>query len=160
MIEPEKLGDIIARSRVGNPKKRKLRLELIRLNWVPIAGERIAGHSLPTRLSKGTLTATADSAAWASELSAKSAEILRGVERLLGKAAVKKIRVQAAKSWTPLDAGEQSRAEGQIGGSEPVEPEGKIAEELNRLEDDDVREALARLYRSGKASKQYNQADR
>ena len=157
MSEPEKLGDILARSKVGNPKKKKLRLELIKLNWTPLVGERIGKHSRPTRLSKGTLTTTADGAAWAAELSMKSGEVIRGIEKLLGEAAVKMIKVQSRKPEGE-DAGETSSGgEGLEDGEEVVVIDGKIMQELSRLSDEEVRKALLRLLRAGKASKQYNQ---
>ena len=150
MAEPERVGDIIAGRRAAGSLKKKLRLELLRNNWPSLAGERLAGHSSPTRLSRGTLTVAADGASWAGELSAVSFELQKNIEKLLGGGTVRKVRVLArALSKGPAPAGDE---DGDV--TEEVNVEGKLGEALGGLGDLEVREALGRMVRASRASEQ------
>ena len=147
--EPERVGDIIARSAAVDPRKKRLRLELLRNNWPSIAGERMADHSRPTRLSRGTLTVAADGASWAEELSAVSFELLKNIEKVLGRGSVRKLRVQArAGRREPPPAGVAGQKE-----AEEVNVGGELGEALGNLDDAEVREALARMLRASITSK-------
>jgi hypothetical protein len=147
--EPEKVGDIIARSAAVDPRKRRLRLALLRNNWPSLAGERIAEHSRPSRLSRGTLTVAADGASWAEELSAVSFELLKNIEKVLGGGYVRKVRILArAGRWELASDGTASRGE-----KKEVNVEGELGEALEGLKDAEVREALGGMLRASMRSK-------
>lgn len=148
--EPESLGAVIAQKGVGTPRKKKQKLELLRNAWSAVVGERAAEHSRPTRLARGTLTVAADSAAWAAELGMMTETVMRRAKELLGEGAVKKVKVQARppeaaveSTATPGTAPESAGAEWQ--------PDEALEDSLSHLEDDEMREALLRLARAGKA---------
>jgi predicted nucleic acid-binding Zn ribbon protein len=88
--EPESLGSIISRGRVPGPTRKKQKLDLLAMNWGHIAGERMAAHSTPTRLIRGTLTVSADSPAWAAELSITTETLLRKIAGIMGEESVRR----------------------------------------------------------------------
>jgi hypothetical protein len=156
LSEPERVGDIIARKTVVDPRRKSLRLELLRNNWPSLVGERMAEHSRPTRLSRSTLIVAADGASWAGELSAVSYELLRNIEKVLGRKAVKKVRVLARAVHGELEpAGDVDRGDAE---EEYVEEELGVA--LGDLDDDEVRNALGRMVRASKSSKHSKQGRR
>ena len=153
MSEPEQLSEIIARKTFSRAAKKSQRLGLIRAGWESVAGE-MAAHTKPTRLARGTLTVRADGAAWAAEASMSSALMLSRLERMLGKGAVRKLKVQAGAGGEaeggplPGDAEEQQSVE---------IPQGELGEKLGKIGDDEVRSALAKLAAASKTSKQSEQ---
>lgn len=156
MAEPERVGDIIARRTTVDPRKKRLRLELLRNNWPSLAGERMAEHSRPTRLSRGTLTVAAYGAPWAGELSAVSYELLKNIEKVLGGGVVRKVRVLAkAGRREPEPTGDVD-----LGEPEEEYVEGELGEELGNLDDAEVREALGRMVRASKSSEHSKQGRR
>lgn len=150
MPEPESLGSIIARGKVPGPKKKKHRLDLLAVNWEHIVGERMAAHSAPTRLIRGTLTVAADSPAWAAELSMATQSLLVRIRAIMGDDIVKKVRVQSREKGSAAGDGRVAPAmaekEAEIGG--------RIGDDIGALEDEDIRVALERLVRASKSSKQ------
>lgn len=152
MADTEKIGEIISRTRVGEPRKRKLKLELIRANWTSLAGERAQRHCRPTRLARGTLTIACESPSWASELGMDSEKILSGVEMLLGGRSVKKLRIESRPGWA-LE-GEEKNKKPQMEDIGETPPSAGVASELARLESEELRAALERLERSRRLGKQ------
>jgi hypothetical protein len=153
--EPESLGSIIARGKVPGPKKKKHRLDLLAVNWEHIVGERMAAHSAPTRLIRGTLTVAADSPAWAAELSMATQGLLVRIRAIMGDDIVKKVRVQSREKGEAAGAG----AEAPKGDGTTGEIGGRIGEDIGALEDEDMRVALERLVRASKSSKQSDRGD-
>lgn len=149
MSKPESIGEIISRRKIGDLRKKKLRLELIKMNWSYIAGETLAERSAPTRLSRGTLTVAADGASWANELSVATRDILRRTERILGEGALRKVKVQSRGGLSP-QLKEKERTH-----EETVEWEVELGDEVDegieRLEDTEMREALTRLLKASKS---------
>ncbi|HEY5527081.1 MAG TPA: DUF721 domain-containing protein [Candidatus Anoxymicrobiaceae bacterium] len=152
MPEPESLGSIIARGKVPGPKKRKHRLELLAVNWEHIVGDRMAAHSAPTRLTRGTLTVAADSPAWAAELSMATQSLLVRIRAIMGDDIVKKVRVQSRAKGSAAEAA-AARGEGTGRPEKNVEIGGRIGDDLGALEDEEVRAALERLVRASKSSR-------
>ena len=157
MAEPEKIGDILASERVAAPRKRKQKLELLKVNWRYVAGERAGEHSRPSRLVRGTLTVAAESPPWAAELSMRSDEIRRQAEKMLGSGSVRKVRVESRSGAAVQGAG--GRAD--IVDEEPLrtgeDVGGELGRELERLEDARLRESLTRLVKISRASRQSKQ---
>lgn len=153
MSEPERLKEIIARKSFSRAAKKSQRLGLIRLSWDAVA-EDLSAHTLPTKLARGTLTVRAQGAAWASEASMRTPGMLARLERMLGKGAVKRIRVQSgAASGDERDAVDTPAR----GGGEADLPGGELGEKLDKIGDAEVRSALARLARASKASERSEQ---
>lgn len=157
MVKPERIGEIIARERFGNPRGRRLKLELIRNNWRSLVGEKTSEHSYPSKLSRGTLTVAAEGAAWAAEMSMESGDLVGAISRMLGKETVKKIRVQSRPEvFEGGEGNDNGGAEGS--GKKEVRLEEKITEEIGRVGDEEVRRALIRMAKASKASRQNKQS--
>lgn len=152
--EPESLGGIMAGRPGMSPSIKKLKKELISLHWAHIAGERLASHSTPTRITKGVLTVSAEGPAWAAELSAKTPELLAGVTRVLGDNGIKKMRVRARSPELAPETGvavkpaDHSR-------EAPLGPQ--LQEKLNGIDEEETRTALERMLRASMERKQYEQ---
>jgi hypothetical protein len=153
LSKPEQLSEIIARKSFSRAAKKSQRLELIRAGWESVAGD-MAAHTLPTRLARGTLTVRTAGAAWASEASMSSALMLSRLERMLGKGAVRKIKVQAGAAGEAAVEPGSPDAEGQQ--CEEI-PQGELGEKLGKIGDDEVRSALAKLAAASRTSKQSEQ---
>lgn len=151
MSDPERLGEIISRRRITGAKKGKLTLEIVKMNWSYIAGERLAGRSEPTRIIRGTLTVAAQSASWAAEVSMASRQILMKTGRVLGGGTVKKLKVRAGGYRAP---GKRLDGDVPTGAHPDVELNEELREEIGRLEDKEIREALTRLLKASKASEE------
>lgn len=152
MSEPERLSEIISRRRTAGAKKGKLSLESIKMGWGHIAGERLAEKSEPTRITRGTLTVAAEGSAWAAEVSMASKMILRNVETVLGGGAVKKLKVKAKGDRAH---GKREEREGTVMRREAeVELSGELREEIGRLDDEEIREALTGLFKASIESRE------
>jgi hypothetical protein len=152
LAEPESLGSIIARGKVPGPKKKKQKLSLIATNWEHLAGRRLAEHSRPTSLARGTILVAADSPAWAAELTMVSEKLLASARKLTGDQAVKKIRIQSRQAGTPgsQEGSEEARDADLANGSEDL----PMGNEIQAVADENVRKALARMVLASKAGKQ------
>lgn len=155
----ERLGDVLARKRIKGPSGRKARLEVIRSNWASLAGEKMSGHTYPTRLSRGTLIVSAEGGSWAAEFSIASRDVLERIERMLGSGAVVGINVQS-RAWKRKEKVE----EGAGGTVEEDEKKGAVlegpsAESLGKAENEGVREALERLARVSRTSERSKQVE-
>lgn len=161
MGEPEPLGEILAQKKFGAPRRKKSVLDLIRANWGFLAGERLAEKTVPTRLTRGTLTIAASGGSWAAEMCLAEKTIMAGIEKLLGPGTVRRIRVRARAAEPP--APQNGPGEKKI----PVPDdayacrvlEGTMRERLETVGDKDVRDALARLLRTSRAGEQSRQRE-
>lgn len=160
MAEPEKLGEIIAQGGIGTPRRKKQRLDLLQANWVYLVDGPCAEHSKPTRLSRGSLTVAADGASWAAEVSLASGELMKGIDRLLGVGAVRRVKVQARPVFESGGMAARESAAGVVeAAAGEIELGGRLEEELGMLKDAGVREALTRMVKASRASKQYEHDD-
>lgn len=148
MNEPETLGEIISKKGVGNPRKKKQKLELLKAAWWSIVGEEAAEHSRPTRLSRGTLTVAADGSAWAAETSMKTEIIVRRSGELLGPGSISRVKVQA-RHGEPENRGKEPE-EDTAGRVSEWQPTGKLADSLDKVDDGIMRDALIRLAKASK----------
>lgn len=154
MSEPERLSEIISRRIPVGAKKGKqgkLSLERIKMGWDHIAGERLAEKSEPTRITRGTLTVAAEGSAWAAEVSIASKTILRNVETVLGGGVVKKLKVKAKGDRAQ---GTREEREGTVMRREAeVKLSGELRDEIERLDDEEIREALTGLLKASMANR-------
>ncbi len=159
MSEPESLGNVMARGRRPPVRKKKQKLDMVALEWRHIAGERMAAHSAPTGLSRGTLSVAADGPSWASEISMQTAALLRKIDGLLGDGSIRKVRVRArfkegesGEGPAPMEAEEAAELTGGLGED--------VARGLESIEGEDLRGALERMLRASRASEQSRQNGR
>ncbi len=151
MSEPESLGEIISRRRWPPRTGKAAKLDILELNWARVAGDRIAGHTTPTRISRGVLTVSAEGASWASEASMQVERILSGAAALLGKDTVRRVRVRASSSGLPGSA----KAAGEEAAGSVAEGPGLDEEVVSALEgiaEEQTRGALGRMLRASKAA--------
>ena len=156
MTEPESLGEIMASRSVPSLKGKRQKLELLKINWRSIAGDREGEHSSPTRLARRTLTVTADGPSWAAELSIKTAALLKGIETVIGEGDVQKIKIQAkTKDPQPEVRGAKSSgAADDPSGGECVVLGAEVEGELESIGQAETRNALERLLKASVAGKQ------
>ena len=156
MSEPESLGNVIARGRRPSAKKKKQKLDMVALEWKHIAGVRLAAHSAPTGLSRGTLNVAADGPSWASEISIETAALLQKIAGVLGDGSIRKVRVRAR-----FKEGESGEGAAPTEAEEVAEQAGGLGEDVARglesIEGEDVRGALEGMLRASVASKQSKQ---
>lgn len=151
MAEPESIKSIMARGRIPGPKRKKQRLELLSANWEYIAGERVAAHSRPSRIARGTLTVSADSPAWAAEVAMVTETLRSRAAGIMGEDTVKRIRVQS-RCGSGGGTGEEDTPREEDAGPDAGEIEVKFAEKIGAFEDEGMRRALERLVRASKSS--------
>jgi hypothetical protein len=157
LSDPEKIGSIISRGRVPGPKKGRHSLDLLVVNWPHLAGERAAAHSVPTKLSRGILTVAAESPAWAAELSVETERLLRRSTAIVGAGTVKKIKVRSRARGAEAPGETVARA-GIVVEAE-CELQGRIAEDIGALEDDEMKLALAKLVQAIRPARQTKHND-
>ena len=112
--------------------------------WAEIAGHGLAEHCFPYRLSAGgasgaTLTLVADDRA-ALELQHQAPKIIDKINAYFGKATISKIKVVAGNVPKPLAPRPPKRT---LSAQEQADIEARVS----RIEDPDLRAALARLGR-------------
>lgn len=153
MAEPESLGSIIARARMPGGAGKRRELDLIKVNWEHLAGQRLALHSEPTRLARGTLTVSAEGPAWAAEVATATRTLMARLEEYAGEGKIRKIRVRSAGGSRGGDAlpGQEESATGGDRKGQPLEE--RMARELGSVEDEETRKALERLVRASRAGR-------
>ncbi len=77
-------------SRYGAAKE--IREHRILIHWIKIVGPRVAAHTSPDGLSKGTLWVRVDSSPWMHQLSFLKEEIVAKANELCGERLVKELR--------------------------------------------------------------------
>lgn len=71
---------------------REIREHRILIHWIKIVGPRVAAHTSPDALNKGTLWVRVDSSSWMHQLSFLKEEILEKANELCGETLVNEIR--------------------------------------------------------------------
>jgi predicted nucleic acid-binding Zn ribbon protein len=84
-VQPIAIGEIVKQVFTQIESEKTLSKEFIETCWKQSAGEAGFRHSQPTELKKGVLTVRVDSSAWMQELSMQKRQILKGLQRSLGK---------------------------------------------------------------------------
>jgi hypothetical protein len=100
---------------------------------------------------------SADSPAWAAELSLASDKMMRKIAGIVADESIKKVRVQS-RARAGDEAGEIA-PKGPDKGNEPEELRGKLGEDIGALDDEEMRKALERLVRASSTSKQSEQEE-
>jgi predicted nucleic acid-binding Zn ribbon protein len=69
--------------------------------WRTVVGDDIAAHAIPTRLSDGVLSVSAESTAWATQLRLVQAQLLAKIAAAVGDGVVKTLKITGptAPSW-------------------------------------------------------------
>lgn len=69
--------------------------------WRSVVGEDIASHAVPTRLSEGVLSVSAESTAWATQLRLVQAQLLAKIAAAVGDGVVTTLKITGptAPSW-------------------------------------------------------------
>jgi len=69
--------------------------------WPGLVGEQIAAHAMPTSLTDGVLTVSAESTAWATQLRMVQAQLLAKIASAVGDGVVKSLKIvgPVAPSW-------------------------------------------------------------
>ena len=94
----EEVGRIVPRALKNHVRRDSAPLLAVLVGlWPRVAGRAIAEQARPVGLSAGTLVLTASSPCWAVQLQALSGEICAAVNRALGQALVKGLRVRHAR---------------------------------------------------------------
>jgi hypothetical protein len=120
-------------------------LLLLTAGWLDIAGEDVAKHSRPTRLSGGTLTVTTRSSSWSHQLSLLSEDILAAVRARLPGVALKALRFRVGRLPDATPSGAQQRRPATAAGSlDSRTPAGSSREALSRFRDEVVERERAR----------------
>ncbi len=159
MSDIESLGSILSKGKLPDFKKKKQKLALLTANWKYLVGERNAAHSVPTKLARGTLTISADSPAWASELSMTTESLLRRISGSTSEGLVTKVKIRA-RGGAPVEgvASTERGAVKEVAVNRELDE--KTRRDINAIEDEEMRQALTRLARASKADEQNKQEDR
>jgi hypothetical protein len=127
-------------------------LSLIAAGWSEIAGEDVAKHSRPTRLSDGTLFVTTRSSVWSHQLSLLSEEILAAVKARMPGVALTQLRFRVGRLARPAPARGDMPAIPRLGVSHP--PAASAHEAITRFREDVTESGRAKRAAGWKACTQ------
>ncbi|MFQ5596497.1 MAG: DUF721 domain-containing protein [Nitrospiria bacterium] len=136
----------IAISSVLQSTAKKLGLEkgmdLYRLKnrWGDVVGHPIASHTSPISFYHDTLTLHVDGAAWMHELSFLKGEIVKKINRGLGKPSVRNLRLKLAPISTasPQGKGDSRPSRKTLSGADSK----RLGERLSGIRDDSLKRAI------------------
>jgi predicted nucleic acid-binding Zn ribbon protein len=134
---------------------REIREHRILIYWSKIVGPRVAAHTTPDALSKGTLWVRVDSSSWMHQLSFLKEEILAKANELCGETLVNEIRFHLGrpkeKSNDAIAAAARIRRPPAAMRSLPPPAVGSalaaIEDEAKNIEDDELRLAIIDIRR-------------
>ena len=101
---------------------------------------------------------SADSPAWAAELSMATDSLMRRIGTLMGDQSVRRVKVRS-RGTAPAAEDESAANRAVEEGGESLEVNGKLGEDIRSLEDEEMRKALSRLARASSTSRQSEQKD-
>jgi predicted nucleic acid-binding Zn ribbon protein len=105
--EPVPIGDEIARTFRARGWAQRLEASRVVARWPEVVGQAVAAHCRPVRIEDdGTLLVSADSAAWATQLTYLQGTLLDRINRICGPGAVVGVRV---RTDDPTARGRRSR---------------------------------------------------
>jgi hypothetical protein len=113
--------------------------------WPEAVGTRVAAHAMPIALAREELVIAVPDAVWRQELALLTPEIVDGVNRMIGRTVVRRVRLVGAAA-TPEPARPARRARGRLApATDPGEaaPGSVEAESTSGREVGDVRERIA-----------------
>jgi predicted nucleic acid-binding Zn ribbon protein len=134
---------------------KEIREHRILIHWIKIVGPRVAAHTSPDALSKGTLWVRVDSSSWMHQLSFLKEEILAKANELCGETLVNEIRFHLGRpkerSNDALSAAARIRRP--PASQRPLPPPASgaalraIEEEAKDIEDEELRAAIIDIRR-------------
>lgn len=119
--EPRPVGDALraVRRQLGAPAPSVL--DRVRAVWPEVAGEVLAGHSVPLHLRAGVLRVQVDDQAWAGQFRYLTDTVVAGLAAAVPDASVREISVTAAPSGAGPGGGQLADPDGwSDGGGEPA----------------------------------------
>ena len=146
----ERIGGAIERELARSGSRDALPLAELTSAWPELVGETVARNAWPLRIGRdGTLHVAASSSTWAFELDRLGGEILDRIRARLGASAPAKLRFAVGPVPEPATLPEQPTS----GSPQPpvdVPPEvaSEAASAANAIEDEELRELVARAARA------------
>ncbi len=146
----ERIGGEIERELARSGSRDALPLAELTSAWPELVGETVARNAWPLRIGRdGTLHVAASSSTWAFELDRLGGEILERIRARLGTSAPAKLRFAVGPLPEPGTVPEQPTS----GSPQPpvdVPPEvaSEAASAANAIEDEELRELVARAARA------------
>ena len=140
-------------SRYGAAKE--IREHRILIHWIKIVGPRVAAHTTPDALSKGTLWVRVDSSSWMHQLSFLKEEIRAKANELCGEEIVSELRFHLGRpkerSNDPIAAAARIRRSPLKERRLPLPAVGPalaaIKDEAKNIEDEELRAAIVDVRR-------------
>lgn len=145
----ERLGDQVQNELRRSGSRDAIPLAELTGVWPAVVGDAVARNAWPLRVARdGTLHVATASATWAHELDLLQETILDGLKRRLGDTAPTRLRFAAGPIPEPTTPGEPSAA----APARPVEVPPEIASEAAaaaaEIDDEELRELVARAARA------------
>jgi hypothetical protein len=116
-------------------------VEILLPLWPRIAGKTLAQHSQPALFASGVLTLATDCATWGTQLRHMTEEIRAEVNRFLGQAIVKKLRIKTVTQEGLFSVSRPSRR-----AAPRALPPGEPAMDTDSIADPEIASALAISY--------------
>jgi hypothetical protein len=143
----ERLGDQIEHELARSGSRDAIPLGELTAAWPDVVGDPVARNAWPLRISRdGTLHVAVASATWAHELDLLQGTILEGLKARLGDSAPTKVRF--ATGPIPEPVGEPPGAVPAQPPEVPPEIASEAAEAAAEIDDEELRELVARAARA------------
>ncbi len=89
---PELIGDVLKNVVDGLSRTKKKGPAKILSSWASVAGRELARHTRPAHLKNGALLVFVDESAWFYQASLKKDELLRALNKKIGKEKIQEIQ--------------------------------------------------------------------
>ena len=145
----ERIGDQIGHELARSGSRDAIPLGELTAAWPEMVGEPVARNAWPLRIARdGTLHVATASATWAHELDLLQDTILEGLRARLGDAAPTKVRFATGPIPEPTTLRESSEAIPSKPPDVPPEVASEAAEAAAEIDDEELRELVARAARA------------
>ena len=145
----ERIGDQIEHELARSGSRDAIPLGALTAAWPDVVGEPVARNAWPLRISRdGTLHVAAASATWAHELDLLQDTIREGLKARLGESAPTRLRFATGPVPEPAAAREQPDGTATEPLQVPAEIASEAAEAAAEIEDEELRELVARAARA------------
>jgi predicted nucleic acid-binding Zn ribbon protein len=145
----ERIGDQIEHELSRTGSRDAVPLGQLTAVWPAVVGEAVARNAWPLRISRdGTLHVATASATWAHELDLLQDTIIEGLEARLKDTAPTKLRFATGPVPEPASAREQPEATSTEPLEVPAEIAWEAAEAAAEIDDEELRELVARAARA------------
>ena len=126
--------------------------------WEAAVGADVARRSQPLSLRRGQLTVAVSSLAWMQQLSFLRDSIRDAVNRALGEAAVKDVRLRMSTAAAPRTRHRRAEKPGWLAEELDAETLAAIDSKVEAIEDCCVREAVERALRKAEQVKRFQES--